>query len=149
MRVGQIGTYGYRGHLDWEWGEMTPDPTWSRVEAALRRLDGGEYAGVVLHLNYGQPHEPATQYLSVCGGAIGFAIAYHVEGCADLHWTRPDAVVAGPDVGVVRRDQGVWVPECHVCLDFEVVVAAARHFCETAEPHPELRWERFGLVDAV
>ncbi len=65
MRVRQLGVYGYRGSQDWEWGETTPNPTWPQVEAAIRRLDAGEYAGVVLHLNDRAEHEPATEYFSV------------------------------------------------------------------------------------
>jgi hypothetical protein len=143
MAVRQFDTFGYRGDLDEEWGEMVRDPTWEQAEAAIRRLDAGEYAGVVMHLKERLEHEPATEYLSVTGGPDGYILCYHVGG-RHLHYVAPETTDPGEDVGVVRRDQGVWVPACHVCHDVGLVVEAAQWFFRTAEPHPEVSWGEFG-----
>jgi hypothetical protein len=147
MVVRRLGVFGYRGPHDLEWGETTHDPTWSQVEAVIHRLDAGEYAGVVLHLNDRAEDEPATEYFSVCGGPGGYIFNYHVGG-RYLHYVAPEASEPGETVGVVKRDQGVWVPACHVCHDVELVVEAARWFFRTAEPHPEVSWGWFGRVGA-
>lgn len=77
------------------------------------------------------------------GGPAGYILGYHVGG-RHLHYVAPEATEPGEDIGVVKRDQGVWVPACHVCRDIEVVVEAARWFFRTTEPHPEISWGGFG-----
>jgi len=88
MLVRVLGTYGYRGRFDEEWNDSMPDPTWKDVEAALRRLDAGEFAGVVLHMDDRRPGEPATEYFSVEGGPGGDIFGYHVGG-RHLHYVAP------------------------------------------------------------
>jgi hypothetical protein len=143
MVVRRLGMYGYRGPQDGEWGEAVRDPTWPQVEAAIRRLDAGEYAGVVLHLNDRAESEPAIEHFSIGGGPGGYILECHAGG-RDLRYVAPGATEPGELVGVVRRDQGVWVPACHVCRDAELVVEAARWFFRTAEPHPGVSWGAFG-----
>jgi hypothetical protein len=147
MMVRQLGIYGFRGSdiEEWEWGESIRDPTWEQIERAIRKLDAGEYAGVVLHLNYRADREPATESFSIMGGPAGYHMNYHIDGKASLDWTRPEASVSGPDVGVVLCHQGFWFPESEVCQELNTVIAAAHYFFETGEPHPEMRWEGFNL----
>ncbi len=143
MVVRQLGVFGYRGSQDWGWGETTANPTWPQVEAAIRRLHAGQYAGVVLHLNDRSEPAPATEYFSVSGRPDGYIFDYHVGG-RNLYYVAPQAAEPGKDVGVVQRDQGVWVPARPVCLDVELVVEAARWLFWTAEPHPEVCSGKFG-----
>jgi hypothetical protein len=46
MRIASFGIYGYRGRQDWEWNECFAYPSWPEIEAAIRKLDANEYAGV-------------------------------------------------------------------------------------------------------
>jgi len=143
MLVRVLGAYGYHGRFDEEWNDYMPFPTWEDIETALRRLDAGEFAGVLLHLDDHRPGEPAAEYFSVHGGPEGYIIGYDVGG-RHLLYVAPEATEPGEHVGVVKRDQGVWVPACHVCRDVELIVEAARWFFRTAQPHPEVSWGTFG-----
>ena len=143
MLVRVLGTYGYRGRFDEEWNDSALDPTWEDIEAALRRLDAGEFAGVVLHVDDHRPGEAATEYFDVHGGPGGYIFGFHVGG-RHLNSVAPEATEPGENVEVCQRDQGVWVPACHVCHDLELIVEAARWFFRTAEPHPDDSWGKFG-----
>ena len=143
MTVRQLGIYGYRGPDDLEWGETIRDPSWPEVESSIKRLDANEYAGVVLHLSYREEDDPATEYFWISGGPDGFAFAYRVDG-RYLQYVVPGSTERGEDVGIIQRDQGVWLPAGHVCRDLEDVLKAADWFFQYAEPHPELSWGKFG-----
>jgi hypothetical protein len=140
MRVRVLGTYGYRGRLDYEWGESMPDPSWDDIEAALRRLDANEYAGVVLHQNDYRKGEPATACLAVIGGPDGYLVTCTRPGCGEVAVIDASRADGEELVGVCLRDQGVWVPARMVCRDFGIVLAAARHYAETGHPWPVVIW---------
>ena len=140
MRVRVLGTYGYRGRLDYEWGETTPAPSWADIDAALRRLDAGEFAGVVLHQDEYREGEPARDCFAVTGGPSGYLVTCTRPGGGEVALVNP-AVAGSELVGVCRRDQGVWVPERMVCRDFEVVLAAAQHYADTGFAWPAVAWE--------
>ncbi|MFI5380078.1 MAG: hypothetical protein ACHRHE_12335 [Tepidisphaerales bacterium] len=140
MQVRVLGIYGYRGRFDYEWGESLPDPSWSDIEAALRRLDANEYAGVVLHQNDHREGEPATDYFSVTGGPDGYLVTCVLPGHRSVTIVDASKADGGEFVGVCRRDQGVWIPERKVCHDFEVVLAAAKYYAETGRPWPGVTW---------
>jgi hypothetical protein len=140
MRVRVLGTYGYRGQFDYEWGESTSDPSWADIEAALRRLDANEYAGVVLHQNDHREGEPASGYFAVAGGPGCYLVTCTPPGGGEVAIIDLSKADSRKLVGVCRRDQGVWVPEGRVCSDFETVLAAARYYADTGHPWPAVTW---------
>jgi hypothetical protein len=141
MRVRILGTYGYRGRFDWEWNDSLHNPSWADVEAALRRLDAAEYAGVVLHLNECRPGEAATDCLAVSGGPAGYLVTWRRPGGGEVVLVDPERPEESESVGVVQRDQGIWVPARMVCRDLELVVAVARHYSATGCRLPSAVWE--------
>jgi hypothetical protein len=142
MSVRVLGRYGYRGRFDQEWDDHIADPTWADIEAALSRLDAGEFAGVVLHQDGYSPGDPATAAFSVTGGPDGYLVTCPVPGGGGrrARLINPNVPDGGPLVGVCRRDQGVWVPERWVCRHFPTVVAAARHWAGAGHPWPDAVW---------
>jgi hypothetical protein len=140
MRIGSLAIYGYRGSQDWEWSESFPHPSWPDIEAAIRRLDANEYAGIgfvfegVYDDGGGQPS------LHVTGGQGQYLISYSGGGGSQVHYIDRTSVIGQELVGVVRRDQGVWVPADWVCRDLELVVVIARHVAETGRPYPGVAW---------
>src|SRR5262245_31003909 len=102
MRIRSFGVYGYRGKRDSEWDETFPYPSWPEIEAAIRRLDANEYAGVdfVLEGVYGdgggQPSLHITggqgQYVVTYGGGGGSSVS-----CVDPRRVEPELI------GVVQR----------------------------------------------
>ncbi len=68
MKIRVLGKYGYRGQLDYEWTESVDFPSWDEIEAALRKLDANEYAGVVLHKDDYRVGISATDCFAVTGG---------------------------------------------------------------------------------
>src|SRR5689334_7313629 len=108
MNIRVLGTYGYRGRIDYEWGKSFVDPTWADIEAALRRLDAREFAGVVLHKNDHRDGEPATDAFAVTGGSGCYLVTCMVGG-SEVVLINPDIAEGKNLVGVCKRDQGVWV----------------------------------------
>src|SRR5262245_33580958 len=122
MRIRRFGTYGYRGLQDEEWNESFPDPSWGQIEAAIRRLDANEYAGVgieiadMYHDGGGQPS------LHITGGKKQYVISYAGGGGSSVHYIDPTKSDEQGLVGVVTRDQGVWVAASVVCTDLDLVL---------------------------
>jgi hypothetical protein len=141
MQVRLLGTYGYRDQFDTEWNDRLPNPTWEDIEAALRRLDAGEYAGVLLHLDNQPPGKAAADYFGVFGGPAGYLVLWTRPGARGVVLVDPTQPEGHERVGVVQHDQGIWVSPRKVCRDLELVVNAARHFVETGQPLPSAAWE--------
>jgi hypothetical protein len=140
MRIGSLGVYGYRGPQDWEWSESFPAPSWAEVEAAIRRLDANEYAGMGFVLDGVYPDGGGQPSLHITSGRGQYIVSYSGGGGSSIHYTDPSRAGECEPVSVVRRDQGVWVPPEWVCTDLELVVAIARHVAETARPYPGVTW---------
>lgn len=141
MKVQVLGIYGYRGRLDYEWGESFSDPTFADIEIALRRLDACEFAGVVLHQNDYREGEPATDALHVAGGPEGYLVTCMIPGRGAIAIVNRDRPASEKRVRVCQRDQGVWVPERKVCRDLQVVLGVARHYADTGLLWPAVHWE--------
>jgi len=140
MRVCSFGIYGYRGRDDWEWNESLPDPSWAEIEAAIRRLDANEYAGLgfmVDDMHHDGGNQPS---LHISGGRGQYVVSYSGGGGSSVHYVDPARANDQEMVGVVKRDQGVWVPAGWVCRDLELVVAIARHIVETGRPYRDVAW---------
>lgn len=141
MRVRVLGTFGFRGPFDSEWNDSLPDPTWEDIEAALRRLDAGEFAGVALHRNEHRPDEPATDSLDVSGGPAGYLVTWERPGTGEVVLIDPDQPERSELVGVVQHDQGIWVPARMVCRNLELVIEVARHYAATGRRLPSACWD--------
>lgn len=140
MRIGSFGIYGYRGRQDCEWNESFPYPSWPEIEAAIRRLDANEYAGVGFVLEGVYDDGGGQPSLHITGGKAQYLVSYCGGGGASIHYVDSSGAEERELVGVVRRDQGVWVPAEWVCRDLELVVAIARHVAETGRPYPGVTW---------
>jgi hypothetical protein len=140
MRIRGFSTFGYRELQDEEWHESFPDPSWEQIECAIRRLDANAFAGVEIaiadmyHDGGGQPS------LHITGGNGEYIISYNGGGGSSVHYLDPNQANQPEPVGVVKRDQGVWVPANWVCRNLELVLAIARYFTETGRPFPDVQW---------
>ena len=73
--------------------------------------------------------------MATLAGHEGYIFGYHAGG-RDLHYVLPEATDPGNSVGVVKRDQGIRVPVCHVCTDVELVVEARGGSAKQRNRHP-------------
>jgi len=118
----------------------SPHPAWAEIEAAIRRLDANEYAGLGFSLE-GVYDDPGRQpSLHVACGQGQYLVSYSDGGGSSVHYVDRSGAGERELVAVVRRDQGVWVPPEWVCRDLELVVAIARHVAETGRPYPGVTW---------
>jgi hypothetical protein len=141
MQVRVLGTYGYRGPVATEWNDLLPNPAWGDIEAALRRLNAGEYAGVLLHLDEHRPGEGATDYLGVFGGPAGYLVMWTRPGKKGMALVDPTQPDGQPLVAVEQHDQGSWVSPRKVIRDLQLIVEVTRHFADTGERLPSAAWE--------
>lgn len=139
MQIRSFGVYGYRGEMDWEWNESFPHPSWPEIEAAIRRLDANEYAALDFVLEGVYDNGGRQPSLHITGGQGQYVVTYSGGGVSSVNYVDPRRAEKEL-VGVVRRDQGVWVPADWVCTDLELVVTIARHIAETGRPYPGVTW---------
>jgi hypothetical protein len=140
MWIHGLGTYGYRGQLDEEWNEYFAAPSWDQIEAAIRRLNANEYAGVRIGIA-GMYHDGGGQpSLHITGGNNKFLVTYDGGGGSGVHYIDVAKSDEQGEVGIVTRDQGVWVPPSSVCSDLELLITIARYFTETGRPYPNVQW---------
>jgi hypothetical protein len=140
MQIHNLHIHGYRGRLDWEWGKSFLNPSWLEVEAAVRRLDANEYAGLSLQLSGVYDDGGEQPSFHITGGGGQYLVSYSGGGGSRVHYVDPTKPDLDELVEVVRRDQGVWVPAHWVCTDVELVAAIARYFVETSRPYPGVAW---------
>jgi len=141
MRIESYGIYGYRTRQDWEWNQSFASPSWSEVEAAIRRLDANEFTGVGFVMGGVYAGDTEQPSLHITGGQGRYIVSYSGGGGSSIHFVDVTKQEQRELVGVVRRDQGVWVPAACVCTDLELVVMIARHTAETGRPSPDVAWE--------
>lgn len=141
MPIRVLGTYGYRGELDYERSKAVDFPSWHEIEAALRNLDAGTRAGIVLHKDDYRVGDRATDCLAVTGGPDGYLVTCVRPGTRDITLIEPSESDGNELVCVCPRDQGVWVPSRKVCRNFEAVLAAARYYADFGEPLPTAEWD--------
>jgi hypothetical protein len=140
MHIRVLGTYGYRGELDYEWNQSVDSPSWIEIESAIRRLDSGEYAGLVLHKDDYREGEAALNAFAVTGGPEGYLVTISRSGNREIVLTDLSKPKGGELLCVCQRDQGVWVPICKVCRDLKLVLVAAQHYSDSGEPWPGCEW---------
>lgn len=118
---------------------VTNDPTWEQIEAAIRRLDRFRFPYVWLYpVADADPRDvPAFE---VMGGKRAYVVCGNVGGYFQRRFLNPDAE-DDEEVQVWRSDQGCEQPAKHVLRDLETVLRVTRHFCETGEYDPSIRWD--------
>ena len=116
--------------------ETVHDPSWPQIEASLRALDHHDRPFIFLGLedNY---HE--TDCLSVLGGPHGYAFTGTIGDGPWLQYVDPTQ--GDDEVAVWTSDQGFYPKARNVCFDLELVVRIAKHFSESGELAPFVRWE--------
>jgi hypothetical protein len=119
--------------------QEVPDPTWEQVEEAVRRLDRHLYPFVILRLDEEVVND---QQLEIMGGRG----AYWVAGTIGDYYQRRlhDPNRGQERVRVWTSDQGFAESAMYLCSDVEVVLRAARYFCEHGDLDPGLPWEEDG-----
>ncbi len=136
----EVVVYPDAGH-HWH-SEVTPDPAWPQIEAAVRRLDRAEYP--FLHIYLPRPdRESAPWLLDVIGGGGEYGMSAH-DGRWHERWRfRDPARPCGPGlVDIWVTDQGAAFEEAYLCNDVAVVLRVCRHFAEAGKLDPGVVWEQ-------
>jgi immunity protein Imm1 of predicted polymorphic toxin system len=114
----------------------TPNPTWNQVETAIRALDHHSLPFIFIGLRDACRGEDC---LSVLGGPRGYAIS---AADSDGGWMQYcDPSHSGGEVPVWTSDQGYYPPARFVTYDLELVLRVARHYAESGELDPSVKWE--------
>jgi hypothetical protein len=127
----------YNQHGSAWWTELTPDPQWADIEAAITRLDQYCYPFVWLHRSDTVEEDSAYDFDIIGGNGL-----YAMDGVVDAKgftYIEPDG---GDDIiSVWRSDQGFETEAKYVCRDLTIVLRAVKYFCEHGTPEPTLNWE--------
>jgi hypothetical protein len=104
------------------------------VEAAIRKLDAGAFAGVSVLLEGVYDDGGGEPCCHITGGQRQYGSGHSV------YYVDPSKLGDNELVGVIQRDQGVWVPPESVCTDVDLVIAIAKHVAESGRPYPGVTW---------
>jgi hypothetical protein len=114
-----------------------PNPDWSAIEAAIRRLDRHEWPLLWLHTVPPVEGEMPENGLCVMGGRGEYSLFLSKDG-GEVHYE--DASRGRSPVRIWESDQGSVAEDRSLCNDLERVLAFARHFAERAELDPGATW---------
>jgi hypothetical protein len=123
-------------------------PSWPDVEAAVRRLDGRRYPGLILWPTAdpaGHDPDPGShEFVSVYGGAGVYSVRVSFDDGREAYLHFPDRpnrpMVVLPDPWGFA-DGAATEDAPRVCQDVEVVVRAVRHYCVAGGLDSSLQWE--------
>lgn len=137
MRVSLLEVMHYpSGGAHWHTVE-TPEPDWPAIEAAVRRLDRGEWPFLWLHTVQPVEGEMPENGLCVMGGRGEYSLFLSKDG-GETHYE--DGNRSRSPVRIWESDQGSVTEERALCNDIERVLVIARYFVERAELHPDSAW---------
>jgi hypothetical protein len=121
----------------WSWRtEEKTNPEWSDVEHAIKRLEQFVYPYVWLYRS--RSDEDDMPDMNIIGGNG----IYSIDGLIDnqtVRFVNPDG--GNQLVEVWTSDQGFETEDKYVCRDIEVVLSAAKYYCEHGMLDPDLMWE--------
>jgi hypothetical protein len=121
---------------------LTPLPTWSQIETAIRRLDQSRYPFLFLW-----PTEDKDKHFvdwecevfEVMGGKGVYWLAGSFDGYFQRRFVNP---AAGDDEVIVwTSDQGFGDTDRHICRDIDIVLRVVRHYAEKGAFDPSVLWE--------
>lgn len=129
------GTIYTDGGRNWR-TEDIHHPSWDAVEEAIRRLDGYWYPFVWLFKDVEAP-EDAFPDLNILGGPNEFTL----DRFRDDEYVRYYDLSRGDDeIEVWRSDQGYTCEAKYCCPSLEIVLRAAKYYCEHGALDPGLQW---------
>jgi hypothetical protein len=141
MRVKELEVIVYpEAGDDWH-SEVTTDPTWPQIEAAIRRLDRAEYP--FLHLYLPRPERASDLWmLDVIGGKGEYGLSGHDGRWHDRWRFRDPSRPNGPElIDIWVTDQGAAFEETYLCNDLSLVLRVCKHFAELGQLDTSVVWE--------
>jgi hypothetical protein len=112
----------YRDGRNWD-TEQINFPSWSDVEAAIRRMDN--YCFPIVQLNTTES-EADEDIFNVCGGEGRWAL-FHMMG----EWQYEEPGGSDGEVRLWESDQGYYCSEKNILTDIEKVLRITKVFYET------------------
>ena len=128
--------------------QSVPQPAWSDIESAIRRLDGRRYRHLLLwptdDESQHDPNPGSHDFLTVIGGNWAYVVNVSFTDGSESFLrvvgppNREVIVLPDPDDFV----DGAWTEAaCRVCRDVDTVVQAVRYYAERGSLDPTLSWE--------
>lgn len=114
---------------------MTENPTWSDIEAAVRRLDGQNCSLLILGIG-----EPPTPHMAIGGGNDGRYIVYSTPDNAVFYTLFNPTAPRGKRSLVAGGQRGDY--DLEICVDLSDALRAAKTYAETGGLDPALTWKR-------
>ena len=121
----------------WKWrSNDICDPTWDEIEDSIRNLDRFRHPFVWLMLG----HERNEGQLDIVGGDGAFALSGYTKKQGDKRYYNVEHS-STKEISIWTSDQGCEMEELYVCYDIDVVLRAAKYFCDHGSFDPELPWD--------
>ena len=118
--------------------EFVRNPSWSDVDAAIRRLDKHAYPFLFLQLRADPQDDPGERF-EIMGGHGDYWIAGSFGRYSQRRYTNPSG--GTHEVTVWTGDQGFGDRDCYICHDQRKGLQAARYFFDRGDFDPSLTWE--------
>jgi Immunity protein Imm1 len=109
------------------------NPTWSDIEAAIRRLDGHTCSLVILRIG-----PPPVPHMAIGGGEAGKYIVYTARDNLSFHTLINPQASSGKCFLVAGGQRGDY--DLKVCVSLSEALRAARIYAETGGHDPTLTW---------
>jgi hypothetical protein len=113
------------------------NPDWEAIVSSIDQLDRNVYPMIWLQIGRHAEWDEPELALNVLGGSGEFALCIFRKG---HHIYFRDLSRGKNTIEIWESDQGSNAQEKELCNDRDVVLKVVRHFAETGEPDPSVKW---------
>ena len=121
---------------------VTPDPDWPSIEAAVRRLDRGEWPFVWLHTRPESDADPLGGIFAVMGGRGEYDLCWNKDD-GEWRYYDPARINEPGAIRIWESDQGAWLRPDQLCNDLDTALRVARYFVEHLALDPSVEWGKW------
>jgi hypothetical protein len=115
-------------------------PDWASIQSAIRQLDRNEHAFIWLHITQPVDGDVPENALCIMGGRGEYSL-FLSRDSGEVYYCDESRVEAS--VRIWESDQGSVTTERNLCNHLPTVLLVAKHFAESGELLPEVRWEEW------
>ncbi len=143
MHVRALETWSYQPDGRRRMPEKVAEPTWEKIESAIRRLNGLEQPILFLWASDDpgfQMIDEFSERLEVLGGAGVYWLAGTFAGYFQRQLLDPTGGSEEVELYPRRIEQGFGAPARNVTRDLELALRAARYYAERGGFDPSVSW---------
>ena len=115
--------------------EKVPQPTWTAIEVAVRRMDRFQYPILNLRLT---PDSDIPE-LNMLGGNGAYHLAVTIQGYHErrVYFSEKE----GDVIDIWESDQGFETENNYLIEDLDLALSTIQYFCEHTDFAPFVPWE--------